>query len=31
MGSEFSYEDLSPPEVEKFTYLYLRDEPCAET
>lgn len=30
MGSEFSYEDLSPPEVEKFTYRYLRDEPCGD-
>ena len=28
MGSEFSYEDMTPPEVEKFTYRYLRDEPC---
>lgn len=30
MGSEFSYEDLTPVEVEKFTYRYLRDEPCGE-
>ena len=30
MGSEFSYEDMSSPEVEKYTYLYLRDEPCGE-
>ena len=30
MGSEFAYEDLSPPEVEKFTYRYLRDEPCGD-
>ena len=30
MGSEFSYEDMSPPEVEEFTYRYLRDEPCGE-
>ena len=30
MGSEFSYEDMSVPEVEKFTYRYLRDEPCGE-
>ena len=28
MGSEFAYEDLTPQEVEKFTYRYLRDEPC---
>ncbi len=26
MGSEFSYEDMSAPEVEKFTYLFLRDD-----
>ena len=30
MGSEFAYEDLTPPEVEKFTYRYLRDEPCGD-
>ena len=30
MGSEFSYEDMSPPEVEEHTYRYLRDEPCGE-
>ena len=30
MGSEFSYEDMSAPEVEEFTYKYLRDEPCGE-
>ena len=30
MGSEFAYEDMSAPEVEKFTYRYLRDEPCGE-
>ena len=28
MGSEFAYEDMSAPEVEKFTYRYLRDESC---
>jgi outer membrane lipoprotein-sorting protein len=28
MGSEFAYEDLSSQEVEKYTYKYLRDEPC---
>ena len=27
MGSEFAYEDLTPREVEEFTYRYLRDEP----
>ena len=31
MGSEFAYEDMTPPEVEKFTYRYLRDEPCGES
>ena len=31
MGSEFAYEDMSAQEVEKFTYRYLRDEPCGET
>ncbi len=30
MGSEFSYEDMSPPEVEEYSYRYLRDEPCGE-
>ena len=30
MGSEFAYEDIGVPEVEKFTYRYLRDEACAE-
>ena len=30
MGSEFSYEDLSAPVVEKFGYIWLRDEPCGE-
>ena len=28
VGSEFSYEDLLSDEVEKFTYRWLRDEPC---
>lgn len=30
MGSEFSYEDMNPPEISKFTYKYLRNEPCEE-
>ncbi|VAW47937.1 Outer membrane lipoprotein-sorting protein [hydrothermal vent metagenome] len=30
MGSEFAYEDMSSQEVEKYTYQYLRDEPCGE-
>ncbi len=28
MGSEFAYEDMGSPEVEKFAYRHLRDEPC---
>jgi outer membrane lipoprotein-sorting protein len=28
VGSEFAYEDLVSEEVEKYTYKYLRDEPC---
>ena len=30
MGSEFSFEDMSPGEVDEYTYRYLRDEPCGE-
>ena len=30
MGSEFSYEDITAQEVEKFTYRYLHEEPCGE-
>ena len=30
MGSEFSYEDMGSSEVERFTYKYLRDEPCGD-
>ena len=30
MGSEFSYEDMSSQEVAKYTYKWLRDEPCGE-
>ena len=30
MGSEFAYEDLGVPEVNKFTYRYLRDEACGD-
>lgn len=26
MGSEFAYEDMTSPEVEKYTYRYLRDD-----
>ena len=28
VGSEFSYEDLSSPEVAKYTYKWLSDEKC---
>ena len=28
MGSEFAYEDMSSQEVGKYTYKYLKDEPC---
>jgi outer membrane lipoprotein-sorting protein len=28
MGSEFSYEDISSQEVEKYSYKWLRDERC---
>ncbi len=30
MGSEFAFEDLGSQEIEKYTYKYLRDEPCGE-
>ncbi len=30
LGSEFSYEDLSTQEVEKYTYNYLREEACGD-
>ena len=30
MGSEFSYEDLSAVEVEKYTHRHLRDEACGD-
>ena len=30
MGSEFSYEDMGAVEVEKYTYRFLRDEPCGD-
>lgn len=28
MGSEFAYEDLSSFEIEKYSYKYIKDEPC---
>ena len=30
MGSEFAYEDMSAPQVEKFAYRFLRDAPCSD-
>ncbi len=27
-GSEFAYEDISAPEIGKFTYNYVGDKPC---
>lgn len=30
MGSEFAYEDLGSQEVGKYSYRWLRDEPCGE-
>jgi outer membrane lipoprotein-sorting protein len=30
MGSEFAFEDMSAFELEKYSYRYLRDEPCGE-
>lgn len=30
MGSEFAYEDLSAPMLEKYDYKHLRDEKCGE-
>ena len=30
VGSEFSYEDLSSQEVEKYTYKWIEDAPCGD-
>lgn len=30
MGSEFAYEDLSAPILEKYSYNYLREEKCGD-
>jgi len=30
VGSEFAYEDLSSSELKKYTYKWLRDEPCGK-
>lgn len=30
MGSEFAFEDMNAPEVAKYEYMWLRDEPCGD-
>ncbi len=30
MGSTYAFEDLGSQEVDKYTYRYLREEPCGE-
>ncbi len=30
VGSEFSYEDMIPQEIEKYTYQYIKNESCGE-
>jgi hypothetical protein len=30
VGSEFAYEDLLSQEVDKYSYKWLRDEPCGD-
>ncbi len=30
VGSEFAFEDFTAQELNKFTYKYLREEPCGE-
>ncbi len=30
MGSEFAYEDLSSPELQKYTYKYEREDDCGK-
>lgn len=30
MGSEFAYEDMKSQEVEKYSYIFLREEACGE-
>ena len=30
MGSEFAFEDMRSQEVEKYTYKFLKEEPCGE-
>jgi outer membrane lipoprotein-sorting protein len=30
MGSEFAYEDIAAPALEKYSYRFLRQEPCGK-
>jgi len=30
MGSEFAFEDVSSEEIERYTYRYIREDPCGE-
>lgn len=30
MGSEFAFEDIGSPEIEKYSYRFLREEACGE-
>jgi hypothetical protein len=30
VGSEFAYEDITAQELKKYSYTWLRDEPCGE-
>lgn len=30
VGSEFAYEDISSQEVDKYSYKYIKNEPCGE-
>lgn len=29
VGSEFSFEDMVDQEIDKFTYIWIKDEPCS--
>ena len=31
VGSEFAYEDITAQELKKYSYRWLRDEPCGES
>ena len=30
MGSDFAFEDFTATELKKFSYKFLREEPCGE-